>query len=101
MYQLAQSVLKIGFALAERMEQEEVGGHSHDMLCTWLLSWQAIESLGWHLLAHFSPFFFSFYTNGHRKVSSVCLKQKWKYGSYRLSIASERLLENGTQCIMG
>ena len=34
-------------------------------------------------------------------VSSASSKQKWKYGSYKVSIASERLLENGTQCTMG
>ena len=31
------------------------------------------------------------------QVSSASSKQKWKYGSYNVS---ERLLENGTQCIM-
>ena len=35
--------LKIGSALAERVGQGEVGGHSHDMPCTWRLSWLAIE----------------------------------------------------------
>ena len=56
-YQLAQSVLKIGSALAESVRQGEVGRHSHDMLCTWYLCWLAVEkpwsALGW---PNFSPF---------------------------------------------
>ena len=31
-YQLAQSVLKIGFAIAKRCDREEVDRHSHDMV---------------------------------------------------------------------
>ena len=42
-YQLAQSILKIGFTLAKEVGQGEAGGHSHDMLCTWWLSWLAVE----------------------------------------------------------
>ena len=56
-YQLAQSVLKIGSALAERVGQGEVGGHSHDMPCTWRLSWLAVEkpcsALAWPFLSFF------------------------------------------------
>ena len=37
-YQLVQSVLKIGFALAKMVGQGEVGRHSHDMPCIWRLS---------------------------------------------------------------
>ena len=35
------------------------------------------------------------------QVSSASLQQKWKYGSYKVSIASERLLENECQCLKG
>ena len=63
-YQLVQSILKIGFALAKKGEMGEVGGHSHDMPYTWWLSWLAVEK-PWSALA--GPF----YTNGHRKGSSA------------------------------
>ena len=57
-YQFAQSVLKTGSALAERVGQGEVGGHSHDMLCTWRLSWLAVEkpwsALAWPFLSFFT-----------------------------------------------
>ena len=33
-YQLAQSVLKIGFALAKKLGWRDVGRHNHDMPCT-------------------------------------------------------------------
>ena len=52
-YQLAQSVLKIGSTLAERVGQGEVGGFQHGMLCTWQLPWLAVwvgTSLGISLL---------------------------------------------------
>ena len=49
-YQLAQFVLKIGFALAKKVGKGEVGVHSHDMLCTWQLPWLAVEQL-WLALA--------------------------------------------------
>ena len=39
-YQLVQSVLKIGFALAKMVAQGEVG---RDMPCIWQLSWLAVE----------------------------------------------------------
>ena len=32
------------------------------------------------------------------EVSSVSSQQEWRYGSYKVSIASEGLLENETQC---
>ena len=35
------------------------------------------------------------------QVSNPSSKQKWKYGWYKVSVALKRLLENGTQCIMG
>ena len=35
------------------------------------------------------------------QVSSASSKQKWKYGLCKVSIASERLVENETRCIMG
>ena len=35
------------------------------------------------------------------QVSSASLQHKLKYRSYKVSLASERLLENETQCIMG
>ena len=35
------------------------------------------------------------------QVSSASSKQKWKYRSYKVSIASKRLLENGAKRIMG
>ena len=38
-YQLAQSVLKIGFAIAKRCDRGEVGRHSHDMVAV-LWAWQ-------------------------------------------------------------
>jgi len=34
-YQLAQTILKVGFALAKCVGLGEVGRHSHDMLCTY------------------------------------------------------------------
>ena len=42
-YQLAQSVLKIGSALAERVEQGEVGGSTALADCAWWLLQLAIE----------------------------------------------------------
>ena len=38
-YQLAQSVLKIGFALAKKVGYGEVGGFQCGVLCTWQLPW--------------------------------------------------------------
>ena len=35
------------------------------------------------------------------QVSSASLQQKWKYESYKVSIAPERLLENETQVYNG
>ena len=60
-YQLVQSVLKTGFVLAKGWDRG-----SHDMLCTWQLSWLAVER-PWLALA--GPFLFS--TNGHRNRSSA------------------------------
>ena len=51
-YQLVQSVLKIGFLLAKRWDSERWAGHSHDIPCTWQLSWLAIEK---HWLAIEKP----------------------------------------------
>ena len=42
-YQLAQSVLKIGFALGKKVGYGEVGRFQHGVLCTWQLPWLAIE----------------------------------------------------------
>ena len=41
---------KIGFVLAKKLGWRDVGGHNHDMLCTWRLSWLAVEKL-WLALA--------------------------------------------------
>ena len=49
-YQLPQSVLKIGFALAKKAGQVEVGGFQHGVLCTWQLPWLAVEK-PWSALA--------------------------------------------------
>ena len=49
-YQLAQSILNTGLALAKKGGIGEVGGHSHDMLSTWQLSWMAVEK-PWSALA--------------------------------------------------
>ena len=56
-YQLAQSVLRIGSALAERVGQGEVGRHSYDMTCTWWLSWLAVEKPWLALVLPFLSFF--------------------------------------------
>ena len=49
-YQLAQSILKISFALAKK-----VGGFQHGVPCTWQLLWLAIEkpwsALAWPFLS--------------------------------------------------
>ena len=55
-----------GSVLEERVGGGEVGGHSHDMPCTWRLSWLAVErpwlALAWSFLYtnrcrnHFSAF---------------------------------------------
>ena len=54
-HQLAQSVLKIGFALAKKVGYGEVGGFQHRVPCTWQLLWLAIEkpwsALAWPLLS--------------------------------------------------
>jgi len=55
-YQLAQSVLKIGFALAKRWDRESwavfsTRCHALRRYFGWLY-----KSLGWHWLGHFSPF---------------------------------------------
>ena len=42
-YQLAQSVLKIDFALAKMVGLGEVGGFQHGMAYTWQLPWLAVE----------------------------------------------------------
>ena len=47
-YQLAQSVLKIGFALAKK--GGEVGGLQRGVPCTWQLPWLAVEK-PWSALA--------------------------------------------------
>ena len=54
-YQLAQSVLKIGSALAERVGQGEVGGHSHavHMVASWLAVEKAWSALAWPFLSFF------------------------------------------------
>ena len=49
-YQLAQSVLKIGFVLAKKVGQGEVAGFQHGVLCTWQLAWLAVEK-PWSALA--------------------------------------------------
>ena len=49
-YQLAQSVLKKGFALAKKAGQGEVGGFQHGVPCTWQLPWLAVEK-PWSALA--------------------------------------------------
>ena len=49
-YQLEKFVLKIGFALAKKGRIGKVGGHSHDISCTWQLSWLAVEK-PWSALA--------------------------------------------------
>ena len=43
-YQLAQSILKIGFALAKKVGYGEVGGFQHRVACTWQLPWLAVEN---------------------------------------------------------
>ena len=48
-YQLAQSFLKIGFALAERVGQGEVGGSTALADCAWQLLQVAIEK-AWSVL---------------------------------------------------
>ena len=55
-YQLAQSVLKIGFALAKKKGGIGGGGWIHPRVpCTWQLPWLARESLGRQWLDHFLP----------------------------------------------
>ena len=48
-YQLAQSVLKIGYVLAERVGQGEVGGSTALADCTWQLLLLTIEK-AWSVL---------------------------------------------------
>ena len=53
-YQLVQSVLKIGFALAKMVAEGEVG---RDMLCIWQLSWLPVEKPWLALAEPFLSFF--------------------------------------------
>ena len=66
-YQLAQSVLKLSLG--------DMGRFQHRVPCTWYLPWLAVN-MPWSALP--GPFLFF----------------KWKYRSYKVSIASEGLLEN-------
>ena len=50
---LSVGAIRFDSVLAKRVGWGEVGGHSHDMLCTWQLSWLAVEK-PWLALA--SPF---------------------------------------------
>ena len=91
-YQLAQSVLKIGSGLACRKSgtwQGEVGRHSHDMLCTWQLSWLAIEkpwsALTWPFLSFF------FYANRYRNHSSAFVGAREKHSLVRELWPSHRV----------
>ena len=55
-YQLVQSVLKIGSVLAERVEQEEMGGCTPLADSAWRLLQLAVESPGQCLVGHLSAF---------------------------------------------
>lgn len=61
-YRLAQLVFKTGFAPAKNAGMVELGGFSHDMLCTSWLTWLTIEG---HWLGHFS-------TNGIKMYLCSC-----------------------------
>ena len=54
-YKWAQSILKIGFVLANKGGKGEVGGFKHGVPCTWQLLWMAVEkpwlALGWPFLS--------------------------------------------------
>ena len=63
-YQLAQSVLKIGSALADRVGQGEVGGSTALADCAWWLLQLAIEK-AW--LALVGPFFCFLVQTGLKK----------------------------------
>ena len=43
-YQLAQCILKIGFALVKKVGYGELGGFQHRVACKWQLPWLAVEN---------------------------------------------------------
>ena len=55
-YRLAQSILKIGSALTERVGQGEVGGRHPEGESAWLLLQLAVESPDQYQVGHLSAF---------------------------------------------
>ena len=68
-YQLAQSILKIGFTLAKKVGKGGMGGFQHGVPCTWHLPWLAIRK-PWSALA--GPFLSFLTQTGIERLLHLC-----------------------------